>query len=50
MNGHKKKNLSQNNAILCGLVPDFIGSEAVFQIDALKDVDVNVLSDRFFDL
>lgn len=50
MNGHKKKNLSQNNAILRGLVSDFIGSEAVFQIDALKDVDLNVLSDRFFDL
>ena len=50
MNGHKKKDLSQNSAILCGLAPDFKGSEAVFQVDVLKVVEVNVLSDQFFDL
>ena len=49
--GPKKKNLSWNNAILSGLAPDFIVSEVVFQVDALKVViEVNVLSDQFFDL
>lgn len=50
LNGRKKKNLLQNNAILRGHAPDFIGGEAVFQVDMLKVVEVNVLSNQFFDL
>ena len=41
LNGYEKKKLSKNNARLRGLAPDFIGGEAVFQVDVLKVVEVN---------
>lgn len=34
LNGHKEK-MSQHNTVLRGLTPAFMGSEAVFQADAL---------------
>ena len=50
LNGYEKKKLSKNNARLRGLAPDFVGSEAVFEVDAFKVAEVNVLSNRFFSL
>ena len=41
LNGYEKKKLSKNNARLRGFAPDFIGGEAVFQVDVLKVVEVN---------
>ena len=38
------KSLSQNIEGLHGFAPDFIGSKAVFQVNALKIVEVDVLS------
>ncbi len=35
---------------LRGLALDFVGSEAVFEVDAFKVAEVNVLSNRFFSL
>lgn len=49
LNGHKEK-MSQHNTVLRGLAPAFMGSEAVFQADALKVGEGNVLGDPFFDL
>ena len=49
LNRHKEKML-QYNTVLRGLAPAFMGSEAVFQADALKVGEGNVLGDPFFDL
>ena len=49
LNGHKEK-MSQHNTVLRGLTPAFMGSEAVFQVNALKVVEANVRSDQFFNL
>ena len=46
----KNKSLSQNIKGLHGFAPDFIGSKAVFQVNALKIVKVDVLSNQFFNL
>ena len=43
-----KKHLSQNISFLRGFAPDFIGSKAVFHVDALEVVELYVLSHRRF--
>ena len=49
-NRQENKSLSQNIEGLHGFAPDFIGSKAVFQVNALKIVEVDVLSNQFFNL
>ena len=44
------KSLSQNIEGLHGFAPDFIGSKAFFQVNALKIVEVDVLSNQFLNL
>ena len=46
----KNKSLSQNIEGLHGFAPDFIGSKAVFQVNAPKIIEVDVLSNQFFNL
>ena len=40
----ENKSLSQNIEGLHGFAPDFVGSKAVLQVNALKIVEVDVLS------
>ena len=49
-NRQEKKSLSQNIQGLHGFAPDFVGSKAVLQVNALKIVEVDVLSNQFFNL
>ena len=46
----ENKSLSQNIEGLHGFAPDFRESKAVFQVNALKIVEVDVLSNQFFNL
>lgn len=50
LNGCKKKNMSYQKSSLRGLAPDFIRSEVIFRVDALKIVEAHVLSDRILKL
>ena len=43
-NRQENKSLSQNIEGLHGFAPDFVGSKAVLQVNALKIVEVDVLS------
>lgn len=50
MNRQRKRNLSQNREELGGFAPDFKGSEAVFQINTLKILELDILSNSLFNI
>ena len=49
-NRQENMSLSQNIEGLHGFAPDFVGSKAVLQVNALNIVEVDVLSNQFFNL